>query len=106
VVDIHKPIGQSYDELSKHMGTQKFTNNKKQKRKGVVVKNYKTYRKKGITRIRPYVCGERLDYTVSISHKDAANGSPKKGDMIAMASNKDKWLINEEYFKKNYELVE
>ena len=41
---------------------------------------------------------------VSISAEDKANGSPKKGDMIAFNPNNmdDMWLVAENYFKNNY----
>ena len=42
---------------------------------------------------------------VSISQSDLENGSPKLGDMIARNPNNhnDQWLVNEEYFKENFE---
>tara|TARA_R110002012_G_scaffold262505_3_gene444828 strand:+ start:2131 stop:2346 length:216 start_codon:yes stop_codon:yes gene_type:complete len=44
---------------------------------------------------------------VSISEADKRNGSPKKGDMIAVnpKDNTDFWLVSEQYFKDNYEYV-
>jgi len=41
---------------------------------------------------------------ISISDEDIRNGSPKKGDMIAMNPENpaDKWLVSKEYFEKNY----
>ena len=44
---------------------------------------------------------------VSISEADKANGSPKKGDMIAYNPKEptDFWLIAEKFFKDNYIFV-
>ena len=41
---------------------------------------------------------------VSISSADRANGSPKKGDMIAINSSNctDMWLVSKDFFEKNY----
>jgi len=41
---------------------------------------------------------------VSISEADRINGSPKKGDMIAVneKDSTDMWLIAEKFFKDNY----
>jgi hypothetical protein len=41
---------------------------------------------------------------VSISDEDKKNGSPKKGDMIAVNPNnfRDQWLISKEFFEENY----
>jgi len=43
-----------------------------------------------------------------IAKEDIANGSPKKGDMIAIDRNNpnSKWLVNEKFFKENYSVVE
>lgn len=45
---------------------------------------------------------------VSVSDFDKASGSPKKGDVIANCQENphDRWLIEEEWFKDNYEYVE
>jgi hypothetical protein len=42
---------------------------------------------------------------VSVSHADAANGSPKLGDKIARnpANHDDKWLVAKAYFEANFE---
>ena len=41
---------------------------------------------------------------VSISPTDKANGSPKKGDMIAINDSEitDMWLVSKDFFEKNY----
>lgn len=41
---------------------------------------------------------------VSISEADKANGSPKKGDMIAVnpKDSTDMWLVAEKFFQDNY----
>jgi len=42
---------------------------------------------------------------VSISAADKNNGSPKKGDMIAInpEDKTDFWLVSAQFFKENYE---
>ena len=44
---------------------------------------------------------------VSISKADKDNGSPKEGDMVAInpKNPNDRWLVAEQYFKDNYELI-
>lgn len=56
--------------------------------------------------MRPYVMGEDLT-GVSISAADSFNGSPRVGDMIARnpKNPEDKWLVSEEYFVDNFELI-
>lgn len=68
------------------------------------MKNYKEYRKKQTQLLRPYVEGEDIS-GVSISDADKENGSPKRGDMIAVNRNDetDKWLVAEKFFNENYE---
>ena len=76
--------------------------------KGEAMSNeLKNYRKKALQPMRPYVVGEDLT-GVSLSDDDRANGSPKVGDMIAVSKDNpdDQWLVNEEFFLKNYELAE
>jgi len=46
------------------------------------VNNWKQYKRKGLSEMRPYVPGEDM-VGVSVSAPDVANGSPKPGDMIA-----------------------
>jgi len=68
---------------------------------------FKQYRRKEIAELRPYVEGERLNNTVSISLADKENGSPKKGDMIARnpKNHNDQWLVAKAYFEVNFEPV-
>jgi len=63
---------------------------------------WKTYKRRGLTQIRPYEMGEDLT-NVSV----APNHEPEQGDMIARRYEdpRDQWLISGEYFKANYELV-
>lgn len=67
---------------------------------------YKIYKKKVTAKVkmRPYKEGEKLE-RVSISQADIENGSPKLGDMIAcnITNEGDLWLVNQKYFKENYE---
>ena len=72
------------------------------------MEDFKQYRKKQIAELRPYQEGEVLESKVSISEADLKSGSPKVGDMIARNPNKheDQWLIEKEYFNKNFELIE
>ena len=54
--------------------------------------------------MRPYSRGEDLSF-ISISESDRNNGSPKEGDMIARnpKNHDDQWLVNDQYFKDNFE---
>jgi len=55
-----------------------------------------------------YAWTEETDMTnISISNEDGANGSPKKGDMIAVnvRNPKDKWLVAKDFFEANYVAV-
>jgi hypothetical protein len=63
---------------------------------------FKKYHKKG-GELRPYVVGEDMTGT-SVSHVDAANGSPKEGDMIARnpENHTDQWLVSKKYFDDNF----
>lgn len=75
----------------------------------------KKYKKVGITemvevsskQIEAGVKGLKQE-KISIGAYDIENGSPKIGDMIARdpKSPTDRWLINEKYFKLNYEELE
>ncbi|MFN2578654.1 MAG: hypothetical protein ABR607_13285 [Pyrinomonadaceae bacterium] len=69
---------------------------------------FKQYRRKQIADLRPYMPGEKLDERVSISPADRQAGSPKEGDMIARnpANHADQWLISNDYFQANFELIE
>lgn len=66
---------------------------------------FKQYRRKSISEMRPYVEGEELNEIVSISDADLKNGSPKLGDMIARnpKNHEDQWLVAKEYFEDNLE---
>jgi hypothetical protein len=61
---------------------------------------YKNYRKKGVTPMRPYEPGEDLS-GVSVSDED----TPQEGGMIAMNPDnpEDKWYVAEAYFTEHYE---
>lgn len=66
--------------------------------------NWKQYKRKGLSEMRPYFEGEDLS-GVSISEADRENGSPKEGDMIARnpKNYEDKWLVAAKYFEDNLE---
>jgi hypothetical protein len=66
--------------------------------------NWKKYKRKGLSEMRPYVEGEELS-RVSISAADRDNGSPKIGDMIARnpVNHDDQWLVAKKYFEDNLE---
>jgi hypothetical protein len=68
---------------------------------------FKQYRRKSISEMRPYVEGEILDGKVSISQADRDNGSPKLGDMIARnpKNHADQWLVAKQYFEDNLEEI-
>ena len=63
---------------------------------------WKLYKKRAMTQMRLYQVGEDLD-GISIQ----PNYEPKQGDMIARRYEdpRDQWLISEEAFKRDYELV-
>jgi hypothetical protein len=68
---------------------------------------FKSYRRKGITEMRPYVPGEDIT-GVSMSNVDREAGCPKEGDYIARNpdNHNDRWLVNATYFaKQQYEEV-
>lgn len=44
---------------------------------------FKTYRRKQIAELRPYIEGEVLSERISVSAADREAGSPRVGDMIA-----------------------
>ena len=71
------------------------------------MKEFKQYRRKSISEMRPYVEGEILDGKVSISQADKDNGSPKVGDMIARnpKNHEDQWLVAKQYFEDNLEEI-
>ena len=68
---------------------------------------FKQYRRKGLSEMRPYIEGEELNELVSISDADLKNGSPKLGDMIARnpKNHADQWLVAKKYFEENLEEV-
>ena len=65
---------------------------------------FKQYRRKSVSEMRPYVEGETLDGKVSISEADLKAGSPKLGDMIAR--NPKNQLVAKAYFEDNLEPIE
>jgi hypothetical protein len=69
------------------------------------MKEFKQYRRKSISEMRPYIDGEILDGKVSISQADKDNGSPMIGDMIARnpKNHDDQWLVAKQYFDDNLE---
>jgi len=74
--------------------------------KGTNMNEWKQYRRKGLSEMRPYVAGENTA-SVSISEADKQNGSPKDGDMIARnpKNHDDQWLVAKKYFDDNLEPV-
>ena len=64
------------------------------------------YRKKQLQELVPWTEGIPMGF-ISISEADKNNGSPKKGDMVAMnpQSPTDMWLVAEKFFNDNYEWV-
>jgi len=87
--------------------------------------SFRQYRRKQIAELRPLTHAECRGFhqfpttkgffvkpimmvdgvVVSISKEDRKNGSPKLGDMIARnpKNHNDQWLVNEQYFKDNFE---
>lgn len=67
--------------------------------------DWKQYKRKGLSEMRPYISGENLDESVSISDADLLSGSPKEGDMIARnpKNHADQWLVAKKYFEDNLE---
>lgn len=67
---------------------------------------WKQYRRKGLSEMRPYLAGEDMS-GISISDADKINGSPKEGDMIARnpKNHDDQWLVANKYFEDNLELA-
>jgi hypothetical protein len=64
------------------------------------------YRKTALQELTPWRPDIPMDL-VSVSVADAAKGSPKVGDMLACNPDDvfDWWLIEEQFFKANYEWV-
>ncbi len=71
--------------------------------------NWKIYKKKGLTEMRPYTVGEDLS-GVSVSEEDIYRPTEleEPGGMIARDPDnpKDQWYISKAYFAKHYELFE
>jgi hypothetical protein len=69
-----------------------------------MIEQFKEYRRKGTTWIRPYIPGEDLS-GVSVS---ALDNPMTDGGMIAMSidNSEDKWYVARDYFDKNFELKE
>jgi len=73
---------------------------------------FKKHRRKQIAELRPVtkeeIEGGVMHKNISISQSDMRNGSPKEGDMIARnpKNPRDQWLVNEQYYKDNFELIE
>jgi hypothetical protein len=69
---------------------------------------FKQYRRKSASEMRPYVEGETLDGKVSISEADLKAGSPLKVDMIARnpKNHEDQWLVAKTYFEDNLEAID
>jgi len=69
--------------------------------------DFELYKKINYTEMRPYIVGEVLSDSVSISKEDRENGSPKDGDMIARNywNHLDQWLVSKEFFEDNYTLA-
>lgn len=65
---------------------------------------WKQYRRKGFSEMRPYVLNEDLA-GVSVSKED---DPPNDMGMIARnpKNNKDQWYVAKKYFEENLELVE
>lgn len=61
---------------------------------------FRQYRRRGLTEMRPYVPGEPLA-EITVSEKD----TPQEGGMIARnpENHQDQWYVAGEYFLKNFE---
>jgi len=64
------------------------------------------YRKKKLQEMTPWTDNIPMGF-LSVSAADKANGSPKKGDMIAInpKDTSDMWLVAKDFFDDNYEWV-
>ena len=73
----------------------------------LIENEFKNYKRKNVSEMRPYIKGEILDDNVSISDADKKNGSPKVGDMIARnpKNHYDQWLVAKKYFEDNFESI-
>lgn len=74
--------------------------------KETIKEEWKQYKRKELSEMRPYINGESLE-GVSISEVDQRRGSPKTGDMIARNPqyHVDQWLVAKKYFDDNFELA-
>lgn len=70
--------------------------------------DWKKYVRANLAEMTPWE--EGMDMAgISVSDVDAANGSPRQGDMIARnpRNHLDKWLVAQDYFQDNFrEFVE
>jgi hypothetical protein len=71
-----------------------------------MVDGFHRYRRSQIAELRPWEPGDDMK-GVAISIPDAADGSPKAGDMIARnpKNHDDKWLVAAQYFADNFEPI-
>ena len=62
--------------------------------------NWKEYKRKGLSEMRPYVPGEDLTH-ISVSETD----TPEPGGMIARnpTNHADQWYVSKAYFEENLE---
>ena len=67
---------------------------------------FKFYKRKSISELRPYILGEDMT-DISVSKEDTLAGSPLPNDLIARnpKNHKDQWLVAEQYAKDNLELI-
>jgi hypothetical protein len=65
---------------------------------------FKSYRKKQLAEMRPYVVGEPMT-SIAVNDVDRAAGSPQAGDLIARnpANHADQWLVSAAFVAANYE---
>lgn len=70
-------------------------------------REWRKYIRTNTAEMRPYIDGEMLDDSISISQADLTNGSPKIGDMIARnpENHQDQWLVAKDYFLKNFKEI-
>lgn len=87
-------------------GEGQLINQEKEKQMSQQLPEFKQYRRKSISEMRPYIEGEDMT-GVSVSLEDVKNGSPKVGDMIARNPKNyaDQWLVAQQYFQDNLEPI-
>lgn len=68
---------------------------------------FKQYRRKALSTLRPYIPGETLHPNCTVAEDDKAKGSPKSGDMIARnpKDHDNQWLVEAQFFADNFEPV-